>query len=68
MFISISLLEKYPILDKWELAMLNNLRIDDYEECLTLVPTLRHKVEAEQIDKETVEQILADLKRYQTAT
>lgn len=56
------------MLDKWELAMLNNLRIDDYEECLTLVPTLRHKVEAEQIDKETVEQILADLKRYQTAT
>lgn len=59
---------KYPALDKWELALLNNLRIDDYEEALTLVPTLKTKIEQESMDKEMVENILSELKRYQSTT
>lgn len=59
---------KYPSLDKWELALLNNLRIDDYEEALTLVPTLKAKVEQEIMDKEMLENILSELKRYQSTT
>jgi hypothetical protein len=56
------------MLDKWELALMNNLKIDDLDECLTLLPTLRAKKEAGQIDTEQIERILADLKRYQTLT
>lgn len=71
-----TILEKYPAIDKWELTMMNNLRIDDFEECITLIPTLKKKLDeseyeidqAKVVDKEMIEKILADLKRYQTTT
>lgn len=71
------LLSQYPSIDQWELAMMNNLRIDDYEECITLIPTLKAKLDASMdgevdpskfLNKEMVEKVLADLKRYQTTT
>lgn len=71
------LLLKYPGINRWELAMLNNLRIDDLEECLTLIPTIRQKVEAfdngaqvapqHKIDRESLVHLLAELKKYQNS-
>jgi len=65
---AMGLLDQYPMLDKWELALLNNLKIDDLDECLTLLPTLRQKKDEGKIEVEQIERILADLKRYQTLT
>lgn len=72
-----ALLAKYPSVSRWELALLNNLRIDDYEECITLVPTLRQKIEAyennanvpatQKMDRESLNQLLAELKKYQNS-
>ena len=48
------------------MAVINNLKIDEVDECLSLIPTLKQKIESNEIEKETSEQLLNDLKRYQT--
>ncbi len=65
---AMGLLDQYPALDKWELSLLNNLKIDDLDECLTLLPTLKAKKEEGKIEAEQIQRILDDLKRYQTTT
>lgn len=60
-----NLLTKYSFLSEWELALINNLRIDDTEECFALIPTLKLKVNQGLIQAEQVTQLLNDLKRYQ---
>jgi len=62
------MLRGHPALDAWELALLNNLRIDDFEECITLIPTIKTKIDDGRIEKEEMEKILEDLKRYQAAS
>lgn len=58
--------EQYRKISEWEVAVINNNRIDDYEEAITLCPTLRAKVENKEISQETIEQFLVELKRLQT--
>ncbi len=60
-----ALVQKYPI-TPFELAMLNNLQIDDPDECQSLIPTIGLKVQRGELTMEQIEQLLADLKRYQT--
>ena len=53
------------LLTNFEFALICNLSIDDYDECISLIPTIRHKIEQEQITKDQLEQMLADIKQYQ---
>jgi len=52
-------------LTEWELAVINNCKIDDVDECLSLVPSIRKKVEENVIDKDKLEEAFRELKRFQ---
>jgi len=57
--------QHYPALSEWELALINNCRIDEVDECLSLIPSLREKVERGVIDTQQIEQLLNALKQFQ---
>ena len=59
------LLQRYPEVNAWELAVINNVKVDEVDECLTLLPTIRVKVERGEIEKERIEELLTELRRYQ---
>ena len=59
------LMGKFVELSGWEMALINNCRIDDVDECISLLPTIRGKVERGEMEREKVEQLLAELKRFQ---
>jgi len=57
------LAKKYPKLDTFEVACINNLNIDSAEEAYSLIPTLKAKFP----EKELLDDLLQDLKRYQSS-
>ena len=59
------LLQRYPEVNAWELAVVNNVKVDEVDECLTLLPTIRAKVDRGEIEKERIEELLTELRRYQ---
>ena len=59
------LLSRFPEVNGWELAVVNNVKVDEVDECLTLLPTIRAKVERGDIEKERIEELLTELRRYQ---
>ncbi len=64
--------DSYPQVSDWEIAVINNCRIDEVEEALALLPTLKAKTEKGPngedpvLDYEQIENLLTELKRYQS--
>lgn len=56
---------QYNNINEWELACINNNRIDEYDEAISLLPTLRSKVEQGIIQRSEIESLLDELKKYQ---
>ena len=59
------LVHKYSEVSEWEMALINNTRIDDVDEALSLLPTMRGKVERGEMERDKVEELLTELKRFQ---
>ena len=59
------LLHKYAEVSEWEMALINNCKVDDVDECLSLLPTVRGKVERGDMERDKVEELLNELKRFQ---
>ena len=59
--------DAYKHIDEWEMAIINNNRIDDYDECISLIPTLKEKIHDRHLLTEgDLKDFLNELKRLQS--